>query len=131
MACSASAVMVNAGLTPGFVGSAAASQTIMFWYPNTRCWWSMTPVDASAPTPIIYIEKADAKASGLRTRLRQYARRGSSHQGGRSICQLADHAELLVAWVETPGEIAEDVEISYRAAFADRFGGWPFANWKR
>lgn len=82
-------------------------------------------------TPIVYIGKADAKAGGLRKRLRQYARRGSSHQGGRSIWQLADHAELLVAWVETPGEIAEDVEISYRAAFADRFGGWPFANRKR
>lgn len=82
-------------------------------------------------TPVVYIGKADAKAGGLRTRLRQYARRGSSHQGGRSIWQLADHAELLVAWVETPGEIAEDVEIRYRAAFADRFGGWPFANRKR
>lgn len=82
-------------------------------------------------TPVLYIGKADAKAGGLRTRLRQYARRGSSHQGGRSIWQLADHAELLVAWVETPGEVAEDVEISYRAAFADRFGGWPFANRKR
>lgn len=81
--------------------------------------------------PTLYIGKADAKAGGLRTRLRQYARRGSSHQGGRSIWQLADYAELLVAWVQTPGENPEEVEIGYRAAFADRFGGWPFANRRR
>ncbi|MDZ5146295.1 hypothetical protein [Microbacterium testaceum] len=82
-------------------------------------------------TPILYIGKADAKAGGLRTRLRQYARRGSSHQGGRSIWQLAEHAELLVAWVQTPGENPEEVEIGYRAAFACRFGGCPFANRRR
>lgn len=82
-------------------------------------------------TPVVYIGKADTKSGGLRTRLRQYARRGSSHKGGRSIWQLADHGDLLVAWVETPGQIAEDVEIDYRAAFAERFGGWPFANRRR
>lgn len=82
-------------------------------------------------TPVVYIGKADAKSGGLRTRLRQYARRGSSHKGGRSIWQLADHGDLLVAWVETPGQVAEDVEIAYRAAFAEQFGGWPFANRRR
>ena len=33
--------------------------------------------------------------------------------------------------VLTPGESAEDVEIRYRAAFADVYGQWPFANRKR
>lgn len=82
-------------------------------------------------TPVVYIGKADAKAGGLRTRLRQYARRGSSHKGGRSIWQLADHGDLVVAWAETPGEVAEDVEIAYRAAFAEQYGRWPFANRRR
>lgn len=84
-----------------------------------------------ADTPVVYIGKADAKAGGLRTRLRQYARRGSSHKGGRSIWQLADHADLTVAWGETPGEVAEDVEVAYRASFAEEFGRWPFANRRR
>mgnify|MGYP001983584976 FL=1 len=82
-------------------------------------------------TPVLYIGKAEAKVGGLRKRLGQFARKGASHQGGRSIWQLADHGDLLVAWVETPGQIAEDVEIAYRAAFAEQFGGWPFANRRR
>ena len=82
-------------------------------------------------TPVVYIGKAEAKAGGLRTRLGQYARKGSSHKGGRSIWQLDDQDELLVAWATTPGESAEEVEIGYRAAFAATYGGWPFANRKR
>lgn len=82
-------------------------------------------------SPVLYIGKADAKGGGLRRRLRQYARKGSSHQGGRSIWQLMDQDELLVAWVETPGEDPEHVEIGYRDAFAAEYGGWPFANRKR
>ncbi|GED40637.1 hypothetical protein F6W69_18880 [Microbacterium oxydans] len=82
-------------------------------------------------TPVVYIGKAEAKVGGLRKRLGQYARKGSSHQGGRSIWQLADQDELLAAWALTPGESAEDVEIRYRAAFADVYGRWPFANRKR
>lgn len=82
-------------------------------------------------TPVLYIGKAEAKAGGLHKRLGQYARKGSSHAGGRSIWQLADQDELLVAWVTTPGESAEDVEIRYRAAFADVYKQWPFANRKR
>lgn len=82
-------------------------------------------------TPVLYIGKAEAKVGGLRKRLGQFARKGASHQGGRSIWQLADQDELLVAWVTTPGESAEDVEVRYRAAFADVFGRWPFANRKR
>lgn len=84
-----------------------------------------------AGTPVVYIGKAEAKVGGLRKRLGQFARKGSSHQGGRSIWQLADQDELLVAWALTPGESAEDVEIRYRAAFADVYGQWPFANRKR
>lgn len=82
-------------------------------------------------TPVVYIGKAEAKVGGLRKRLGQFARKGASHQGGRSIWQLADQDELLVAWTTTPGESAEDVEMRYRAAFADVYGRWPFANRKR
>lgn len=82
-------------------------------------------------TPVIYIGKAEAKAGGLRKRLGQFARKGASHQGGRSIWQLADQDELLVAWATTPDESAEEVEIRYRAVFAERYGAWPFANRKR
>lgn len=83
-----------------------------------------------AGTPVVYIGKAQP-VGGLRKRLRQYARKGSSHQGGRAIWQLADQDELLVAWVPTPGEIAEDVEMRYRDAFAEVYGRWPFANRRR
>lgn len=82
-------------------------------------------------TPVVYIGKAEAKVGGLRKRLGQFARKGASHKGGRSIWQLADQDELLVAWVATPEESAEDVEIRYRAAFAAVYGRWPFANRKR
>jgi hypothetical protein len=83
-----------------------------------------------AGTPVVYIGKAEP-VGGLRKRLGQYARRGSSHTGGRSIWQLADQEELLVAWVTTPGEIAEEAEIRYRDAFAEIYGRWPFANRNR
>lgn len=82
-------------------------------------------------TPVVYIGKAEAKAGGLRKRLGQFARKGASHQGGRSIWQLADQDELLVCWATTPDESAEDVEIRYRAVFAELYGRWPFANRKR
>lgn len=82
-------------------------------------------------TPVVYVGKAEPKAGGLRTRLSQYARKGSSHKGGRSIWQLDDQDELLVAWATTPGQSAEEVEIAYRSAFAEIYGGWPFANRKR
>ena len=82
-------------------------------------------------TPVIYIGKAEAKVGGLRKRLGQFARKGASHQGGRSIWQLADQDELLVCWATTPDESAEEVEIHYRAVFAERYGRWPFANRKR
>ena len=82
-------------------------------------------------TPVVYIGKAEAARGGLRKRLGQYARRGSSHQGGRSIWQLADHEQLLVCWAETPGESAEAVEIHYREQFAEIYQRWPFANRRR
>ncbi len=80
---------------------------------------------------VIYIGKADAKVGGLRKRLGQYARRGSSHRGGRSIWQLADHAELLVAWSATAGVPAGDVETRYCESFQKAYGRLPFANRRR
>lgn len=87
--------------------------------------------DGSRGHPCCTSAKLRPRAGGLRKRLAQYARKGSSHAGGRSIWQLADQDELLVAWATTPGESAEDVEIRYRATFADVYKQWPFANRKR
>lgn len=77
---------------------------------------------------VVYIGKAD----NLRRRLREFARFGEGvpigHWGGRLIWQLADSAELLVAWRETPGEIPRDIEAEMITAFRDAFGKPPFAN---
>lgn len=82
-------------------------------------------------TPVLYIGKAAPAKGGLRKRLAQYARKGSSHAGGRSIWQLADQDDLLVAWAITPGESPYDVEVAYRAAFAVVYKALPFANLRR
>lgn len=82
-------------------------------------------------TSVLYIGKAAPAKGGLRKRLAQYARKGASHAGGRSIWQLDDQDDLLVAWVVTPGESPYDVEVAYRAAFHAVHDALPFANIQR
>ena len=79
---------------------------------------------------VLYIGKADL----LRRRLHQYARFGAGepvgHWGGRLIWQLADSAELLIAWHTLAGpETARAFEQRLLRRFAELYNGRrPFAN---
>lgn len=81
-------------------------------------------------TQIVYIGKGD----DLRQRLRTYARFGArepvGHWGGRYIWQLADAAELLVAWRELDDAgTARNDERGLLERFAElHHGQRPFAN---
>ncbi len=88
---------------------------------------------------VVYIGKADYRkrrrpVEALRKRLDEYARFGAGenigHQGGRFIWQLADSAELLVAWHEiTWGEKPRCYEKRLLRHFGELHGGRrPFAN---
>lgn len=83
----------------------------------------------------VYIGKADPRQRSphaLRTRLKEFAVFGdggtSRHWGGRLVFQLSDAADLLVAWMPTPGERAKDVEDWLIAEFRRCYGKPPFAN---
>jgi hypothetical protein len=79
---------------------------------------------------VVYIGGSD----DVKPRLDELARYGAGeavgHPGGRYIWQLADSAELLVAWHEiTWGEAARDYERRLVKRFMDLYGGAvPFAN---
>jgi hypothetical protein len=75
---------------------------------------------------VVYI----GKATNLWRRLSEYRRHGEGkpvgHWGGRMIWQLADSAELLVAWREV--EDPRRVEKAMIADFETSCGKRPFAN---
>ncbi|WP_127571809.1 hypothetical protein [Georgenia faecalis] len=85
--------------------------------------------------PVLYIGKATQGSTsrrGLRKRLNEYRRIGNGepvgHWGGRFIWQLADHADLTVAWKVVDGESPTDVEDSLIRDFVSQYGSLPFAN---
>jgi excinuclease UvrABC nuclease subunit len=79
-------------------------------------------------TVVIYIGKAYV----LRRRLHSYTRFGDGesapHWSGRYVWQLADAADLLVCWKETPDEDPRQVEQRLIQKFRVRYGKRPFAN---
>lgn len=76
---------------------------------------------------VVYIGKADG-TMGIHQRLKQYARRGASHTGGRAVWQLDEADQLVVCWAVTEPELGRLVEARWIAEFARRFGQRPFAN---
>jgi hypothetical protein len=77
--------------------------------------------------PVVYIGKAEGKV-GLHRRVGAFSRQATNHSGGRSLWQLEKSEDLLVAWLETPGESALAVEQQYLQAFKAEHGSYPFAN---
>lgn len=84
---------------------------------------------------VVYIGKANAGRTGrrgLRQRLDEYRRYGAGehvgHSGGRRIWQLADHADLVVAWRETPDAEAAPTESAMLVVFESEHGCLPYAN---
>jgi hypothetical protein len=77
--------------------------------------------------PVVYIGKAEGKV-GLHRRVGAFSRQATNHSGGRSLWQLERSEDLLVAWLETPGESALAVEQRYLQSFKAAHGSYPFAN---
>ncbi|WP_423923805.1 hypothetical protein ACPEEZ_06115 [Frigoribacterium sp. 2-23] len=76
---------------------------------------------------VVYIGKAEG-IRGLHARVGAFSRQAENHSGGRALWQLDSAADLLVAWLETPGVSALKVEQTYLQAFKAEHGGYPFAN---
>lgn len=112
-----------------------SSDPIDFRDPNAmplrrRAWYSSAALESRwvEGASVLYLGKAGSKG-GLRERVRAYARNASGHSGGRSIWQLVDSGQLLIAWLETPGTDPRDVEDDLLIAFERDHGGRrPFAN---
>lgn len=85
-------------------------------------------------TRVLYIGKAGGtgKKSTLRSRLRAYVAHGAgrraTHWGGRYIWQLADSADLIIAWQVQGVAEPRDVERGLILQFEACFGAKPFAN---
>lgn len=84
---------------------------------------------------VVYIGKASVatRKRGLRRRLEEYRRHGAGkkagHRGGRFVWQLADSAELLVAWRPSAAGVdagAEESALLY--AYVQQYQVLPFAN---
>lgn len=71
-------------------------------------------------------------ATRVKKRLGEYRRYGEgepiAHAGGRYIWQLKDSSNLLVAWLQTPGQDPKLIEDQFIAEFAQQYGKRPFAN---
>lgn len=87
---------------------------------------------------VLYIGKADARkdGGGLRHRIREYRRFGAGepvgHWGGRYIWQLADAAELLIAWrAVSADESPSAIEAAMIDGFRQEHSALPFANLRR
>lgn len=78
---------------------------------------------------VIYLGKGD----NLQRRLKEYADFGRGkpvgHWGGRYIWQLADSADLTVAWKKCEtGQSARELEAELLVSFQEEYGCLPFAN---
>ncbi len=78
---------------------------------------------------VVYLGKGD----NLQRRLKEYTRFGRGekvgHWGGRYIWQLADSAELVVAWRKCDADVTpRSLEIELMQAFVVSYGRLPFAN---
>jgi hypothetical protein len=77
---------------------------------------------------VLYIGKADRLGRRIRE-LSEFGRgRPIGHWGGRFLWQIEGSAELLVAWLETPGREPRDLEVEMLGGFRAKFGRQPFAN---
>lgn len=81
-----------------------------------------------ADSKVVYI----GKATNLRKRLSQLLRFGAGsaigHWGGRYLWQLADSADLLIAWKPTPEADPRSEEKQMLDEFVSLHGRLPFAN---